>query len=264
MRAVTVFCAPKTALLSCQWLEIFVSPNIGRSRSGGTYTHLSGMAKSPSARLGHPRRFAIDTSSPAKLTHHLFRFPAKFHPPVAQTLVQDYSDEGDCILDPFCGSGTVLIEAIRAGRDAVGTDIDPVAAFVSRVKTRRLRVVTLQATILLLRCELDHVCRTNSEYKHRMFADITPQTYARNISQENLFVPAIPNLHHWFRRYVVVDLARILQRIENLDAPITHREFLRLCALRQSSETPQMQTRYLCPGLKLRRTCLRRTKLAGS
>lgn len=80
---------------------------------------------SSGTKLARPRRLRIDTSSPSKLTHYLFRFPAKFHPPVAQTLIEDYSLEGDCVLDPFCGSGTLLVEALRAGRDAVGTDIDP-------------------------------------------------------------------------------------------------------------------------------------------
>nr|MDQ4041145.1 site-specific DNA-methyltransferase [Actinomycetota bacterium] len=71
-----------------------------------------------------------------RYTHYLFRYPAKFHPPVAQALLERYTEPGDCVLDCFCGSGTLLVEATVAGRSAVGSDVDPVAAFVSRVKAR--------------------------------------------------------------------------------------------------------------------------------
>ncbi len=39
------------------------------------------------------------------------------------------------MLDPFCGSGTVLVEAMLAGRDAIGTDLNPLAVMLARAKT---------------------------------------------------------------------------------------------------------------------------------
>jgi len=42
------------------------------------------------------------------------------------------------VLDPFCGSGTVLVEAMIAGRRPVGVDISPLAVELARVKTARL------------------------------------------------------------------------------------------------------------------------------
>ena len=42
------------------------------------------------------------------------------------------------VLDPFCGSGTVLVEAMIAGRRAVGTDLNPLAVRLARLKTARL------------------------------------------------------------------------------------------------------------------------------
>ena len=70
-----------------------------------------------------------------KFTHFLFRFPAKFHAPAVRCLINQFSKPGDVILDPFCGSGTLLVEALVAGRSGIGADIDPVAVFVSRTKT---------------------------------------------------------------------------------------------------------------------------------
>jgi adenine-specific DNA methylase len=77
-----------------------------------------------------------ETATP-KLTHQLFRYPAKFHPPVVAKLLEQYTRPGDLVFDPFPGSGTALVEAMIRGRRSVGSDIDPVAAVVSPAKTRR-------------------------------------------------------------------------------------------------------------------------------
>ena len=49
-----------------------------------------------------------------RLSHYAFRYPAKFHPPVVRELVQRYSKKGQVCCDPFCGSGTRLVEARRS------------------------------------------------------------------------------------------------------------------------------------------------------
>ena len=41
---------------------------------------------------------------------------------------------GRRILDPFCGSGSILVGAAQQGRSAVGIDVNPLATFVARVK----------------------------------------------------------------------------------------------------------------------------------
>jgi hypothetical protein len=46
-------------------------------------------------------------------------------PDLATALIHRYSNPGDLILDPFAGTGTMLVEAIHAGRDRLGMDIEP-------------------------------------------------------------------------------------------------------------------------------------------
>jgi len=48
-------------------------------------------------------------------------------PQVASALVERFSEEGDTILDPFCGGGTFAIEAKMHGRNSINYDINPVA-----------------------------------------------------------------------------------------------------------------------------------------
>jgi DNA methylase len=49
-------------------------------------------------------------------------------PELAARAILAYSDAGDLIVDPCCGMGTVLVEAIQQGRRAIGIDTDRTAA----------------------------------------------------------------------------------------------------------------------------------------
>ena len=51
--------------------------------------------------------------------------PAPFPLELATRLVRMFSFTGDTVLDPFCGSGTTMIAALRTGRNSIGIDIDP-------------------------------------------------------------------------------------------------------------------------------------------
>lgn len=51
--------------------------------------------------------------------------PAPFPLELATRLVQMFSFHGDTVVDPFCGTGTTMIAALRNGRNSIGIDIDP-------------------------------------------------------------------------------------------------------------------------------------------
>lgn len=57
----------------------------------------------------------------ASTRHH----PAPFPLELASRLIRMFSFCGDTVLDPFCGTGTTMIAALRHGRNAVGIDVDP-------------------------------------------------------------------------------------------------------------------------------------------
>lgn len=81
------------------------------------------------------------------LTHGIHPYPAKMVPQVAARLIAEYGSECGLLFDPYCGSGTSLLEANLAGMDAVGTDLNPLARLISRVKTTVLPLDAIDALI---------------------------------------------------------------------------------------------------------------------
>lgn len=120
-----------------------------------------------------------------------------------------------------------MVEAARLGRVAIGCDIDPLAVFVSRVKSRPLAQRKLMPTVADLYARISPLERDARTYERFKFSDLGPRKYRSETS--SLDIPAIPNLLHWFRRYVVVDLARLRCAIRHTDAPAAHIAFLELC-----------------------------------
>ena len=174
------------------------------------------------------QRLSFDDVAAPRLTHYLFRFPAKFHPPVAHKLLRQYTDVDDTVLDPFCGSGTLLVSAAIEGRQAIGSDLDPVAVFASSVKTTRLDPEHLRESWAQLRPAAESRARPDSEYQGRQFNDLSAEELREVVEREHLWVPAVPNLYHWFRRYVVVDLSRIRALITSARIPSEHKRFFLL------------------------------------
>ncbi|MEX2413502.1 MAG: DNA methyltransferase [Thermoleophilaceae bacterium] len=163
-----------------------------------------------------------------RLTHQLIRFPAKFHAPVIRRLIDQYTNPGDRLLDSFCGSGTLLVEASISGRHAIGFDVDPLAVFIANTKSRPVDVDALRAVSNDLLEHLQTLRRPADEYHERMQldADLDDREFATESS--GLELPGIPRLEYWFRRYVIVDLARLRDAIDALDVDEAVREVLRL------------------------------------
>jgi hypothetical protein len=61
-------------------------------------------------------------------------YVGKLKSSIARSLVQKYSNEGDLVVDPFAGAGTILLEAALAGRRVFGADISPYSRVLSTAK----------------------------------------------------------------------------------------------------------------------------------
>lgn len=70
-----------------------------------------------------------------RAVHDWYRFVLSFPPHLVQDYLQKFDVTPDqCILDPFCGTGTVLVECKKRGIAGVGIEANPMAHFASQVK----------------------------------------------------------------------------------------------------------------------------------
>ncbi len=97
------------------------------------------MGGSTPTRLSETLVNAALSKSPSQgFTHTFYKYPARFSPEFARAAIHAFTQPGDVILDPFMGSGTTLVEALVAGRHAIGADISSLAYFLTQVKTTLL------------------------------------------------------------------------------------------------------------------------------
>ncbi len=76
---------------------------------------------------------AIAVSEPVqRATHGFHTYPARMHPDSARLIIPHTTG---IVHDPFCGGGTVLVEAKLAGRKSSGSDISPIAHLVAQART---------------------------------------------------------------------------------------------------------------------------------
>jgi hypothetical protein len=80
----------------------------------------------------------VDAGLARALTHGFHSYAGRMHPTIARGGVAAFSAAGDLVVDPFCGSGTVLVEAMAAGRGAVGVDASPLGVAIARARTTLL------------------------------------------------------------------------------------------------------------------------------
>ena len=64
--------------------------------------------------------------------YNMHKFFARKQEDVIREYIKNYTEEDEIVLDPFCGSGVMIGEALRLGRKAIGVDINPVAIFITK------------------------------------------------------------------------------------------------------------------------------------
>ncbi len=126
-----------------------------------------------------------------RVTHDLHPYPAKLLVNIPSFFLStSLCRRNEVVLDPFCGSGTVLLEAILAGRHAIGADANPLARLVTRAKLTPIASNTLQSA-------------------RRSIFERLPAIPRRNY-------PDVVNLEYWFYPHVRRDLLRLLESISQM------------------------------------------------
>lgn len=80
----------------------------------------------------------LSAKKDTEVIHKLFSYPAKFQASLPQSIISNFTKEGDLVLDPFSGGGTTSAEAVRQGRNSFAMDLNPISVLVSRAKVQKL------------------------------------------------------------------------------------------------------------------------------
>lgn len=86
--------------------------------------------------------WSFRTADTKEFTHCYHNYPAMMIPQVARKLLEDYAPNGklELVFDPYVGSGTTLVESSIKGIRSIGTDLNPLARFMSKVKNTHYNI----------------------------------------------------------------------------------------------------------------------------
>ena len=129
-------------------------------------------------------RWSFKTANTKEFTHCYHTYPAMMIPQIARTLIEDYSPDGKCelLFDPYCGSGTSLVEASLKGINSVGTDLNPLARLMAKVKTTKYDIDCIKSLFSEIQSNL--IFYSEDEVVDRNFDRISNYSYW--YSEENL------------------------------------------------------------------------------
>lgn len=171
-------------------------------------------------------------SSKNLYTHSFFPYPAKFPPEPIRRHILKLSKEGDTVLDPFCGSGTVLVEGLLNKRNAYGIDLNPVSALISRAKSN-----------VYSKEDIEYINSLIEELKGLKGIETF---WARNIVTQET-IPNYKNISLWFKDNMLYELTAIREQyLNNTDINTQLNELLWMAFLKiiVSVSNQDTDTRY--------------------
>jgi len=136
----------------------------------------------------------IATNCVTSSTHGFHKYPSKFIPHIPRWAIEKYLNnyEGKWVLDPFCGSGTTLLEGLLYGHNVMGIDIDPLSVLIAKVKTTPIAPARLNEIYCWLVKEINVQRR------------------------QGTFKPACSNLNHWFTKDAINKLSLMRTLIDEI------------------------------------------------
>ena len=137
------------------------------------------------------------TADTKRYTHCFHPYPAMMIPQVAGRILDEFGKNSKLLFDPYCGTGTSLVEANLRGINAIGTDINPLARLIAKVKTT---IIPLNKLDLYLKNFKDFIFSLR-------FTSI----------KNDIIIPRFKNIDYWFKKETQYWLALIKKYIDKID-----------------------------------------------
>lgn len=145
-------------------------------------------------------------ASTREMTHCYHDYPARMIPQIAAKLLYLFGQNAKTLFDPYCGTGTSLVEGTLRGIQCFGTDINPLARLIAGAKTTP--------------CPLPETDAELGQFQKQVLHWLThPEPIA--IPE----VPGVPRMEYWFLPDVAQSLARLREYIVAIENPQIQRFF---------------------------------------
>ena len=141
---------------------------------------------------------AAANEDPDALTHGFHPWPARMHRAIARTVIARATRPGERVLDPFCGSGTVLLEAMIAGRRSAGVDLNPLAGALVKVKCEPRDAASRERFLLTARA-------------------VGEASLERVQTRERAIAKLPPSMLGWYGPHVLKEMAGLLEEIRSVE-----------------------------------------------
>lgn len=132
--------------------------------------------------------------------HGIHEYKGKFNPQVVRALSNVVDADADILIDPFCGSGTALVEGLRLGMRVVGIDHSPIACFIAEAKLTAMSSTSKGALAEEL-LDLAERCAVAMEHG---------QTTGECVDLRPTLGESVTYLERWFTRPAYASLANAI------------------------------------------------------
>lgn len=143
-----------------------------------------------------------------KHVHKLHPYLGKFIPQLVEIFLRKFFTKGQTVFDPFCGSGTTLVQANELGINAIGYDISAFNIILCRAKTQKYDLEKLRQEVMDI---FNKTQRKIAEFNSQQL-----NLFENNLFTSSLIVPETDNpyLRKWFAPQALRELLVYRQLIE--------------------------------------------------
>ncbi len=155
-----------------------------------------------------------------RATHMIHPYPAKLllHIPYFFLNNNVLSKEGDTVLDPFCGSGTVLLESQLSNRYSLGIDTNPLAKIITETKVANYHIHTLREYEKFIKKEIGSTnknCKIDFDGVNFWYSN----RVKRNLSQIYHSINLISNLK--YRQFFLMCFSNCARKVSFADPKVS-------------------------------------------
>ena len=162
------------------------------------------------------RELVPEINDTGYLTHALYAYPAKFIPQIVRYVINTYTKEGDWLVDPFAGSGTVGVEAYLCKRNAVLLDLNLLLNHIMPLKVYRGKELLPEASL------------------YKLLVDMQACT--------EQFMPAWSNVDYWYAPEILEVLSQYWGFVNNIEGGI-YTKILKAALLKASKRFSNAEDR---------------------